>query len=1056
MDTDTIPDIPNDNPETYCRLCFSGFYVEPLFPPDGQPKQAVIELIGRLVDIHVTMEMDYRCAVCRMCQMTLEGFHKYRERCRTLDEVLQRKRMELLHYQVKVEHQEELAQNAVGFEEDMIYCLSDTDEEGEGPGAGGLGDELLEQGLVEDDGEEIDEEVEEELIRGDMLIKPEPYGMDDHHGVAGKDGVEEEEEYDDDDDDGVERPSLAKSFKGEQVVDLLDESEEDEKSMEASTRASSEAKGEDKEKEEPLKPLPFEVSSDGAYRCQVCQETFRLMKEIKNHIRKKHPEQAMVYSCRFCGKKFSETNSLRAHTRFHTMDFPFSCEECGAKFTMKARLDNHVSRYHDKNSPSYTDKRFKCTLCPRIFLQESGRNLHMLHFHNRKPAEFPPTEAIPFLQVLSCDGCNEHFDTREAIDAHFAEQHADQDAESRPKISKRHKCPECPKVFRHRTALRSHCVINHGTMPHKCEICGSSFERKLKLENHIKKWHGEDSKDKVLERYKCDQCERFFVRNQDRFRHEQVVHNIESPAKLPTVWEGRKSNFPCSKCERKFPSMKTMRIHFALKHPDVPVRFKCTVCSKLFKHKTSLREHMMNHTGEHPFGCDQCDERFIRKKDVDRHMEEMHGSDDEDGEKKVRFPCPYCPRKLMTKTARAIHVTHNHADKEPIAKQVLSSLPKSMACQYCKKVFTNRNTLKLHILNHLGKLPHQCDQCDAGFYKPADLLRHKQRYHTGGSSLSLANRFKCAYCPRIFIRKSARRYHHTVFHGIERQVAGTTTAGGKKRQRIKVEPDTTDYPCSLCSLVFVTGQMLQTHHMQHHPDQQFFYKCPHCPKRTVHRNAYVSHIRLHSGGYRYPCDQCNVKFDRQVLLIQHKKRYHSDDSKDVQRFHCTICNREFLRNQDRVRHQIVVHNYQVQSSGSQPGPSPGPSSSSGGGKKMLLKIKQERMLPDETEPPPEGAEGETPSPKKKVFAISSDVEEIEDDDDEQQEEVHGEEEAHGGEETLDGEEAHDEEELQHEEQEHQYHSEQDSLQEGPSVPTISNVVSIKQEAMAARKEYNEY
>lgn len=123
---------------------------------------------------------------------------------------------------------------------------------------------------------------------------------------------------------------------------------------------------------------------------------------------------------------------------------------------------------------------------------------------------------------------------------------------------------------------------------------------------------------------------------------------------------------------------------------------------------------------------------------------------------------------------------------------------------------------------------------------------------------------------------------------------------------------------------------------------------------------------------------------------------------------------------------------------------------------MLLKIKQERMLPDETEPPPEGTEGETPLPKKKVFAISSDVEEIEDDDDEQQEEVHGEEEAHGGEEALDGEDAHDEEELQHEEQEHQYHSEQDSLQEGPSVPTISNVVSIKQEAMAARKEYNEY
>lgn len=1020
-----MPDIPNDNPETYCRLCFSGFYVEPLFPPDGQPKQGLIELIGRLVDIHVSMEMDYRCAVCRMCQMTLEGFHKYRERCRTLDDVLQRKRMELMHYQVKVEHQEELAQNAIGFEEDMVYCLSDTDEEdaGAGGGDGGPeGEEEHERGLIEDDGEEIDEEVEEELIKGDMLIKPEPYGMEE----GGRGGGED---FDDDRDDheqpGQQHPDRKPGKGGVVLVDSEEDEKSMEASMEASTRASSEARTEDHGKDVPSKSLPFEVSSDGAYRCTLCQETFRLMKEIKSHIRKKHPEDAMVYSCRYCGKKFSETTSLRAHTRFHTMDFPFSCDECGAKFTMKARLDNHVSRYHDKNSPSYTDKRYKCTLCPRIFLQESGRNLHILHFHDAKPSEV--TEVIPQLQVLYCDGCNEQFDTKEAIDAHFAEHHAGEDEESKPKISKRHKCPDCTKVFRHRTALRSHCVINHGTMPHKCDICGSSFERKTKLAKHKENWHGENSKNKVLERYKCDQCERFFVRNQDRFRHEQVVHNIESPAKLPAVWEGRKSNFPCSKCDRKFPSMKTMRIHFALKHPDVPVRFKCTVCSKLFKHKTSLREHMMNHTGEHPFGCDQCDERFIRKKDVDRHMEEMHGSDDEDGEKKVRFPCPHCPRKLLTKSARGIHITHHHADKEPLAKQVLSSLPKSMACQHCKKVFTNRNTLKLHILNHLGKLPHQCPQCDAGFYKPADLLRHKQRYHVGGgSSLTIANRFKCAYCPRIFIRKSARRYHHTVFHGIEKKNAAASPSSSGKG--VKAEPENVEYPCGLCTLVFVTGTMLQTHHQQHHPDQQFFYKCPHCPKRTVHRNAYVSHIRLHVGGYRYPCDQCSVKFDRKILLVQHKQRYHSDSSKDIQRFNCTICDREFLRNQDRVRHQIVVHNYQVQSSGSQPAPSPGPSSS----KKALLKIKQEKQQLDVPSEPVE-----VPAIKKlsEGFAISSDVEEIDDDDDEEE-----------------GEQQHQE---QQKREQHSDDGEQVSGEDG-SGPTIANVVSIKEEAIAARKEYNEY
>ncbi|XP_058455977.1 zinc finger protein 271-like [Malaya genurostris] len=1019
MDTDTVPDVPNDNPETYCRLCFSGFYVEPLFPVDSEPKQSLIDLISRHVDIHITPDSDFPCSVCRMCQMTLEGFAKYRDRCHQLDEVLQRKRMEMMQIRVKVEHQEELTQNAVGFEQDTIYCLSDTDDEE-------IDEEhmpLEEEQPEEEDDEVIDEEVEEELIKGDILIKSEPYTEDEYGGHQ-----------------------QTAPMEGKDVVVL--DSEEDEQSMEASTRASSEAHGEEPVKDEPTRPLPFEVTSDGAYRCTLCQETFRLMKEIKGHIRKDHPQESQIYSCRFCQKKFSDTGSLRVHTRFHTMDFPFSCDDCGAKFTMKQRLDKHVSRYHDKESPSYTDKRFTCTLCPRIFLQEQARNMHIIHFHDVKPVDASVEPSLPVEQVFYCEACQQEIET---CLEHLKERHpgaGKEGAEPKPKISKRYKCTDCPKLFRHRTAYRSHVMINHGTMPHKCDICGSSFERRAKLVHHKERWHGENAKNKVLERYKCDHCDRFFVRNQDRFRHEQIIHSIASPAKLPTVWEGRKSNFPCAKCDRKFPTMKTMRIHFALKHPEVPVRFKCTVCNKLFKHKTSLRDHMANHTGQQPYGCVHCEERFIRKKDMERHLEDMHGAEGGTGsaEQKERFACMYCPRTLLSKTARYLHIKHNHADKEPIAKQVLLSLPDSLTCSHCKKSFTSRNTLKLHVLNHLGKLPHQCDTCDAGFYKPADLLKHKQRYHSAGSSMSLANRFKCAYCPRIFIRKSARRYHHTVFHGMEskKNVAPPSSRPTRTvRKRIKMDPDM-EHPCALCTLVFVTTSMLQAHHQQQHPEQDFFYKCPHCPKRTVHRNSYLSHIKVHIGGYRHPCDECNAQFDRKVALVNHKRRYHGEAAKSNQRFYCTLCNREFVRNQDRVRHQIAVHNYRVQ--GSNATPSPGPSKpAASSSKKLKLKVKQEKITADNTslvEPmvePNQSSEISQSSEfntsgsnviKKKGFFVDSDVEDYGDPDDD----------TDGiPDQPNDGTEAMT-----------------DQVSGEGSVPTISSVVSIKQEAIASRKGFSEY
>lgn len=993
MESDIIPDVPSDNPETYCRLCFSGFYCEPLFPIDGEPKHALIDLIAKHVEINISPETDYPCAVCRMCQMTLESFHKYHDRCRKLDEVLQRRRQETMHIRVKVEQQDELAQNAIGFEEDVVYCLSDSDND-ERPAEDGEDLEAEPHEDMEDDADE------EDLIRGDILIKPEPYA-DEY-----EDGQQEQSNND------------STNYDGDDTV-LLDSGEDEQLLEETSTRASSEAQGED-----PIKALPFEVTSDGAYKCTLCMETFRLMKEIKIHIRKEHPQASQIYSCKFCAKKFSDTGSLRLHTRFHTMDFPFSCDDCGAKFTMKNRLDNHFARYHDKNSPSYTEKRFKCTLCPRIFLQLQARHKHMKHFHEVNVKDIAMDSALPGSQVYYCETCSVPFESPEECNAHFFENHPTAGENGEKRMSKRYKCNECSKLFRHRTAFRSHVMINHGTMPHKCEICGSCFERRPKLVKHMERWHGENSKGKVLERYKCDQCERFFVRNQDRIRHEQIVHNTEAPAKLPTVWEGRKSNFPCSKCDRKFPSMKTMRIHFSLKHPDVPVRFKCTVCSKLFKHKTTLRDHMANHTGDQPYGCDQCEERFVRKKDLDRHVEEVHDAEDSNIEPRQRFPCGHCPRSLLSKTARALHIRHHHADKEPtIGKQVLLNLPKSLTCSHCKKVFTSRNTLKLHVLNHMGKLPHQCDQCDAGFYKPADLLKHKERYHSEGSPLSLASRFKCAYCPRIFIRKSARRYHHTVFHGMVSKKNAPVNAGPAGTKRVvKPDPDM-EFPCGLCTLVFVTAQMLQTHHKQHHPDEEFFFKCPLCPKRTTQRNYYFSHVRAHEGKDRHACELCNAKFDRKVLLFNHQRLYHSETGKTSMIFKCTVCDREFMRNQDRVRHQVTVHKYHVQGSGSAPSPGPSKMTVVTQKPKAKFKIKQEMMEKVEQQQQLQEQPVMTkqeyveavvakpePAPRRKGFFVSSDVEEIED---------------------------------------------SEPGEEEPSVPTISNVVSIKQETIR-KGAFDEY
>ncbi|MEQ2178386.1 hypothetical protein GOODEAATRI_013496, partial [Goodea atripinnis] len=54
---------------------------------------------------------------------------------------------------------------------------------------------------------------------------------------------------------------------------------------------------------------------------------------------------------------------------------------------------------------------------------------------------------------------------------------------------------------------------------------------------------------------------------------------------------------------------------FAGKRPH-----ECGICSKAFKHKHHLIEHMRLHSGEKPYQCDKCGKRFSHSGSYSQHM----------------------------------------------------------------------------------------------------------------------------------------------------------------------------------------------------------------------------------------------------------------------------------------------------------------------------------------------------------------------------------------------------------------------------------------------------
>uniref|UniRef100_A0A3P8SA32 Zinc finger protein 131 n=1 Tax=Amphiprion percula TaxID=161767 RepID=A0A3P8SA32_AMPPE len=187
--------------------------------------------------------------------------------------------------------------------------------------------------------------------------------------------------------------------------------------------------------------------------------------------------------------------------------------------------------------------------------------------------------------------------------------------------------------------------------------------------------------------FRCNKCDRSFKLYYHLKQHLKThLGSLEKP-------------HVCSHCGKAYTREGALKQHITTFHFDVEELSRnqkpqkkvhiCEYCKKHFDHFGHFKEHLRKHTGEKPYECPDCHERFARNSTLKCHMAAcQNGAGAKKGRKKL------------------------------------------YECQVCSSVFNSWDQFKDHLVSHTGVKPNHCTICDIWFTHPKELKAHLKDVHS--------------------------------------------------------------------------------------------------------------------------------------------------------------------------------------------------------------------------------------------------------------------------------------------------------------------------------------
>ncbi|KAA0200013.1 hypothetical protein HAZT_HAZT002712 [Hyalella azteca] len=496
-----------------------------------------------------------------------------------------------------------------------------------------------------------------------------------------------------------------------------------------------------------------------------------------------HPSNERPFVCSLCFKSFKRKDHLLIHVKIHTGDKPFVCTQCGNKFAQRTHLRNHMTKHSEVRAHA-------CSICGKRFKRKDSLRMH------EKIHRIGGLTAITSESALTCGVCGEHFPSLELDHLLFFSR------------------PLSQGLSPHHDEFR----------PHQCSFCGRTFKRKDHRTEHERIHTGERP-------YKCNECGRSFVQKQQLAR--QWLASLSQPRDSglrPDIYSGPSYRAASVLARRNtFDLAKSFNNRFSDSQDADARPHECSYCSRRFKEKHHLRQHVLLHTGEKPFVCSVCDARFVQVGHLKRHQFRHH----------FEASNSHNPHPIRTSSS-ITQLTARKFTQDTSSFRASFAEPDAFGAgaQPCLGIDTgfvaaSRTKWQQHPLVDLPGVP---------LLLPPPQIMQRSPY--------LDNSLPC-------------KIDHLSIPNINNpgRVNNPTLPESSNTERLEVRFAGSRTP-----------KYISPEEMAKRP-----YKCQYCASRFNSKSNQKQHERLHTGEKPYRCNLCDMAFVQLSSLLHHKSRNHTQN-----------------------------------------------------------------------------------------------------------------------------------------------------------------------------------